>query len=136
MTIINIASGAKGASTLWVYMSSLSVTPTKYFFQQKDYMAQQITNSTHNKGIQKGHTDTALNDNNTRFVKLSWAYPGAPLTLNGAPGKIQGNWQLWQTSKAFAWITYSKIYSWNKKLLHPGMRHLLAIIHILSACEV
>ena len=24
-------------------------------------------------------------------VKLSWIFPGAPLTFNGAPGNIQGN---------------------------------------------
>ena len=109
---------AKGARNPWGLMSSLSVIQTKYFFSNKMVIwCSNITNSTHNKDNQKGHTDTVLNDDKTRAVKLPLISPQAPLTVNGAPRNIQGSLAALKNTKAFALITYSNIhgnYIWKQ----------------------
>ena len=69
-----------------------------------------ITNSTQNKDNQKGHTDTVLNDDKTRAVKLPLISPQAPLTVNGAPRNIQGSLTALKNIKAFALITYFNVH--------------------------
>ena len=70
-----------------------------------------------NKDNQKGHTDTVLNDNKTRAVKLPLISPQAPLTVNGAPANTQGSLTALKNIKAFALITLSNIhgnYIWKQ----------------------
>ena len=92
-------------------MSSLSVTQTKYFFPNKRVIwYRNITNSTHKKDNQKGHTDTILNDDKTRAVKLPLISPQAPFTVNKAPGNIQGSLTALKNITGFVLITYSNIH--------------------------